>query len=69
MISTPQIYMPLAFYPFKAIAYDIPPGFEDFDRTFVDMSSSENFIELMVNLNKNCILAVLEQLHTVGIFN
>ena len=62
--------MPLIFMPKQAFALGMPPGFEDFEQVYFEQSAASiNIIDIMVNLNKNCILAVLEQLHAVGIFN
>ena len=55
----PQIYVPLLFIPKMAIASGMPPGFEEFDPVFIRPPDSFDFIEFMVNLNKNCILEVM----------
>lgn len=69
MIRLPQIYVPLLFLPQMAMASGIPPGFEEFDQVYIAPPPEFDFIEFMVNLNKNCILGVLQLIHQVGIFN
>lgn len=65
----PQIYMPMLFLPQAVFASEAPPGFEEFDKVFTDSQPTLDVLEYMVNINKNCILSVLQQLHEVGIHN